>query len=79
MFDMLFMSKNLFMLKIYVRFMILLNSSHMYVFIIKTCPSMTYICTTIGPMPNSFDYRPFEQFLSFPKLPRQFELDMSGS
>jgi hypothetical protein len=46
------------MLKIYARFMILLNSSHMYVLIFKTCPCMTYICTTIGPTPKFFDYRP---------------------
>jgi hypothetical protein len=74
-----FMSKILFTLKIYARFMILLISSHMYVLIPKTYPSMTYICTTIGPLPKSFDYRLFEQFQNFLELPRQFEPDMSGS
>jgi hypothetical protein len=75
---MLFMSKILFMVKIYARFIILLDSSHMYVLIFKTCPSMTYICTTIGPTPKSFDYRLFGQFLIFPELPRQFEPNMSN-
>jgi hypothetical protein len=65
------------MLKIYARFMILLNSSHMYVLIFKTCPSMTYKYTTICHMPKSFDYRIFGQFLNFLKLSRQFESDMS--
>jgi hypothetical protein len=74
-----FLSKILFMLKIYARFMILLNSSHMYILIFKNCPSTAYICTTIGPTPKSFDYRLFEQFLNFLELPRQFEPDMSGS
>jgi hypothetical protein len=36
------------MLKIYARFMILLNSSHMYVLNFKTCPSMTYICLLLA-------------------------------
>jgi hypothetical protein len=65
------------MLKIYARFMILLNSSHVYVLFFETCPSMTYIYSTIGPMPKSFDYRLFGQFLNFLELPRQFEPDMS--
>jgi hypothetical protein len=36
-------------------FMILLISSHMYVLIFKTCPSMTNICTTTGIYTKSFD------------------------
>jgi hypothetical protein len=43
-----FMSKNHIYAQDCACFMILLISSHMYVLIFKTCPSMTYICTTIG-------------------------------
>jgi hypothetical protein len=58
------------MLKIYARFIILLNSSHIYVLIFKNCLFMTYKYTIIGPMPKSFDYRLFGQFPIFPELPR---------
>jgi hypothetical protein len=66
------------MLKIYACFMFLVISSHICVLIFKTCPFMTYICTASGPMPKSFDYQLFGQFLNFPELPRQFKPDMSG-
>jgi hypothetical protein len=59
--------------------MILLISSHIYVLIFKTYPSMTYICTTIGLYTISVDYRFFGWFPIFLKMTRQFSLDMSGS
>jgi hypothetical protein len=47
--------------------MILLLSSHMYVLIFKTCPSMTYIYTTIGLYTKSVDYRFSSGFYVFPE------------
>jgi hypothetical protein len=66
------------MLKMYACFMFIVISSHICVLIFKSCPFMTYKCTAIGSTPKSFDYQLFGQFLNFPKLPRQFKLDMSG-
>jgi hypothetical protein len=68
-----FMSKIPIYAQNYLCFMILLISSHTYGLIFKTCPSMTYMCSTIDPMPKSFAYLLFGQFLIFPELPRQFE------
>jgi hypothetical protein len=59
--------------------MILLISSHIYVLIFKSYPSMTYICTTIGLYTISVDYRFFGWFPIFLKMTRQFSLDMFGS
>jgi hypothetical protein len=41
--------------QIYLCFMILFILSHRYVLIFKTCPIMTYICTTIGLYAKSFN------------------------
>jgi hypothetical protein len=66
------------MLKIYACFLFLVISSHICVLIFKTCPFMTYICTTIGPTLESFNYRLLGQFSNFSELPRQFKPDMFG-
>jgi hypothetical protein len=42
-----------------------LLSSHIYVLFFKTCPSMAYICTTIGLYAKSIDYRFLGWFLNF--------------
>jgi hypothetical protein len=61
-----FYVKNPIYAKNYSCSMILMVSSHTYVLIFITCPCTTdiYICTSIGPMPNSIVYQIFGQFLN---------------
>jgi hypothetical protein len=61
-----FYVKNPIYAKNYSCSMILMVSSHIYVLIFITCPCTTdiYICTSIGPMPNSIVYQIFGQFLN---------------
>jgi hypothetical protein len=63
--------------------MILMLSSHIYIYIYMFCSSRlvhvphTYIYS-VGPTPKSVEYHLFGQFLKFTELLRQFLPDMSG-
>jgi hypothetical protein len=58
--------------------MILMVSSHIYMFVFQNLSMCHTYIYSIGSTPKSIEYQFFRQFMKVPKLPRQFSLDMFG-
>jgi hypothetical protein len=81
----MFYVKNPIYAKIYPGFMILMASSHIYMFCFSKLVHVPHTHThththiySFGPMPKFIKYQFFGQFLKFSELLRQFSPDMSG-
>jgi hypothetical protein len=73
-----FYVKNPIYAKFYPCFMILMVSSHIYILFFKTCSCATHIYILLAIRQNRLNINFFRQFLKFPKLSRQFSLDLFG-